>query len=109
VDALFKPNVRLGLLCAIGQLLCWITGILLLGVPYKYWLYALELEPFNLQAFSMPMLGLLSAHLLLAMVFLVPAMTEKYLRSNDSILQKIGVRLFVIAVFLLLGFSSDHL
>ncbi len=47
----YKPAVRLGLLGAIGQVLCWITGILLLGVPYKYWLYASELEHFNLPAF----------------------------------------------------------
>jgi hypothetical protein len=89
-----------------GQILCWVTGIMLLGVPYKYWLYASMLEHFTLRAFSGSMLGLLAVHLLLAVVFLEPSMTQKYLRSCGGFARKIGVRLLALAAPLLLGLDG---
>ena len=105
-EKLYKPLARFSLLNGIGRIICLITGVLLLGLPYEYWLSMSASSGANISQFTLAMWAILILHLLLAVIYLVPSMTEKYLRSGDSWARKIGSRLVAFLVPFLLGFDA---
>ncbi|MBL1437429.1 MAG: hypothetical protein COB08_014655 [Rhodobacteraceae bacterium] len=105
-SALYQPKVSMSLLGFIGQLLCIITGILLLGLPFKYWQIFAANSGVGLGNFTVPMQVLLGVHLVLLVIFLIPAMARKYLRSSDRFAQKVWARMLALIALLLLGLDA---
>ena len=100
-----SPNaiiIKPGILGVAGRLLCWLTGALLLYLPYFYLGIATEGGGFNAVRLSPFHYAIIVVQLVLAIMFLLPSMSEKYLRSGHSVARILGVRLLLLAVFCLI-------
>lgn len=101
-EANFHPMVKAGISGIAGRIIATYTGVLLLYFPYFYWTVATEGGSFNAARLTLFNYSLIFVQLVLAVIFLLPSMTEKYLRSGHSLARILGVRLLLFAVFGLL-------
>ncbi len=95
-------NIRSGVIGSAGRILCWVTGALLLYIPYFYWGVATESGSFIAGRLSLFNCTIIFVQLVLAIMFFLPSMSEKYLRSGHSVARIFGVRLLLLAVFCLI-------
>ena len=98
----FHPVVKIGITGIAGRSIATFTGVLLLYFPYFYWTVATEGGAFNAARLTLFNYSLVFVQLVLAVVFLLPSMPEKYLRSGHSFARILGIRLLLFAVFGLL-------
>ncbi len=98
----FHPVVTLGMIGIAGRIIAILTGVFLLYFPYFYWTVATEGGAFNAARLTLFNYSLIFVQLVLAVIFLLPSMTEKYLRSGHSLARILGIRLLLFAVFGLL-------
>jgi len=94
--------VKSGILGIAGRLVCWFTGALLLYVPYFYWGIATASGTFSTARLSPFNYAIIFVQLVLAIMFFLPSMNEKYLRSGHSMARILGVRLLLLTVFCLI-------